>query len=88
MIDNHSDLPIKYDIVASYDNQVTYGAKVQFDDQDTASGTIEKCPVEASAADVPSKTVVVSVVTEGDVQNITTDPVTLATVTVTITKSA
>ena len=86
VIDNHSDLPISYAIAASYDNQVTYGAKVQFDGQDTASDTIERCPVEA--VDVPSATVVVSVVTEGDVQNITTDPVKLATVTVTITKSA
>lgn len=87
VIDNHSDLPIKYDIAASYDNQVTYGAKVQFGGQDTASGTIEKCPVEASAVDVPSATVMVSVVTEGTVQNITTAPVKLATVTVTISAS-
>ena len=86
VIDNHSDLPINYAIEASDENQTTYGAKVQFDGQDTASGTIAKCPVEA--VDVPSATVTVSVVAEGTVQNITTDPVKLATVTVTITKSA
>ena len=85
VIDNHSDLPINYAIAASNENQTTYGAKVQFDGQDTASGTIEKCPVEA--VDVPSETVTVSVVTEGTVQNITTAPVKLATVTVTITAS-
>ena len=85
VIDNHSDLPINYDIAASNDNQTTYGAKVQFGGQDTASGTIEKCPVEA--VDVPSATVTVSVVAEGTVQNITTTPVKLATVTVTITAS-
>lgn len=88
VIKNHSDLPISYAIAASNENQDTYGAKVQFNDQDTASGKIEKCPVEASAADVPSAEVNVSVVTVGTVQNITTDSVTLATVTVTITKSA
>ena len=85
VIDNHSDLPISYAIAASNENQATYGAKVQFGGQDTASGTIEKCPVEA--VDVPSATVVVSVVTEGTVQNITTAPVKLATITVTITAS-
>lgn len=86
VIDNHSDLPINYAIAASNENQTTYGAKVQFDGQNTASGTIEKCPVEA--VDVPSATVTVSVVAEGTVQNISTTPVKLATVTVTITKSA
>ena len=84
VIKNHSDLPIDYTIAASNENQATYGAKVQFGGADTASGTIEKCPVEASAVDVPSATVMVSVVTEGTVQNITTAPVKLATVTVTI----
>lgn len=83
VIENHSDLPIDYAIAASSENQTTYGAKVQFGGQDTASGTIEKCPVEA--ANVPSATVVVSVVTDGTVQNITTAPVKLATITVTIT---
>lgn len=86
VIDNHSDLPINYAIAASNENQTTYGAKVQFDGKDTASGTIAKCPVEA--VDVPSATVTVSVVAEGTVQNISTTPVKLATVTVTITKSA
>lgn len=86
VIDNHSDLPINYAIAASNENQTTYGAKVQFDGQDTASGTIAKCPVEA--VDVPSAEVTVSVVAEGTVQNISTEPVKLATVTVTITKSA
>lgn len=86
VIKNHSDLPISYAIAASNENQDTYGAKVQFDGEDTASGTIVRCPVEA--ADVPSATVAVSVVTVGDVQNITTAPVKLATVTVTITASA
>lgn len=85
VIDNHSDLPINYAIEASNENQATYGAKVQFGGQDTASGTIGKCPVEA--VDVPSATVTVSVVAEGTVQNISTTPVTLATITVTITKS-
>ncbi len=85
VIDNHSDLPINYAIAASNENQTTYGAKVQFDGKDTASGTIAKCPVEA--VDVPSATVMVSVVTEGTVQNITTAPVKLATVTVTISAS-
>lgn len=88
VIDNHSDLPIDYTIAASYDNQVTYGAKVKFDGEDTVSGTIVRCPVEASDSAVPSETVVVSVVSDGTVQNISTTPVTLATVTVTITKSA
>lgn len=88
VIDNHSDLPISYDIAASDENQAKYGAKVQFDGQDTATGTIDRCPVAASASAVPSKTVMVSVVTEGDVQNITTTAVKLATITVTITKSA
>lgn len=83
VIENHSDLPIDYAIAASSENQTTYGAKVQFGGQDTASGMIEKCPVEP--VDVPSATVVVSVVTDGTVQNITTAPVKLATVTVTIT---
>lgn len=85
VIDNHSDLPINYAIAASNENQTTYGAKVQFDGKDTASGTIAKCPVEA--VDVPSATVTVSVVAEGTVQNISTTPVKLATVTVTITAS-
>lgn len=85
VIDNHSDLPINYAIAASNENQTTYGAKVQFDGQDNASGTIEKCPV--AAVDVPSATVTVSVVAEGTVQNITTAPVKLATITVTITAS-
>lgn len=85
-IDNHSDLPINYAIEASNENQATYGAKVQFNSQDTASGTIERCPVEA--VDVPSASVTVSVVAEGTVQNITTTPVKLATITVTITASA
>lgn len=84
-IDNHSDLPIDYAIEASNENQATYGAKVQFNSQDTASGTIERCPVEA--VDVPSASVTVSVVAEGTVQNITTTPVKLATITVTITAS-
>lgn len=84
-IDNHSDLPINYAIEASNENQATYGAKVQFNSQDTASGTIERCPVEA--VDVPSASVTVSVVAEGTVQNITTTPVKLATITVTITAS-
>lgn len=83
VIENHSDLSIDYAIAASNENQTTYGAKVQFGGQDTASGTIEKCPVEPVA--VPSKTVTVSVVTEGTVQNITTTAVKLATITVTIT---
>lgn len=88
VIKNHSDLPISYAIKASNDNQDTYGAKVQFGDQETASGTLGRCPVAASASDVPSATVMVSVVTVGNVQNISTTPVTLATITVTITKSA
>ncbi len=83
VIDNHSDLPIKYDIAASNENQAKYGAKVQFDGQETASGTIVRCPVEA--VDAPSAKVTVSVVAEGTVQNISTTPVTLATITVTIT---
>lgn len=88
VIDNHSDLPINYAIEASDENQTTYGAKVQFDGKDTVSGTIEKCTV--GAVDAPSATVTVSVVAtgEGTVQNISTTPVKLATVTVTITKSA
>lgn len=88
VIENHSDLPIKYDIAASDENQAKYGAKVQFNDQDTVFGTIDRCPVDA--VDAPSAKVTVSVVTdtEGTVQNITTTAVKLATITVTITKSA
>ena len=87
VIDNHSDLPINYAIEASDENQTTYGAKVQFGGKDTASGTIEKCPVEP--VKVPSAEVTVSVVAagEGTVQNISTEPVKLATITVTITAS-